>query len=363
MQKHKRILICPLDWGLGHATRCIPIIRLLLKKNAEVVIAADSGPLALLKQEFPQLTFISLKGYNIEYPKSGSMKMKLLLSIPKIVNGIKEEHAQLDKIIDDYKIDIVISDNRYGCWSKKVKNIFITHQLMIKAPIGESVLHNKVLKYIDNYDECWVPDVADSTNLSGDLAHKYAVPKNTFFVGPLTRLASLPLLDASSSTQNARSDKTMYDVLAIISGPEPQRSIFEKLVIEQLKQTDLKALVICGKASEQKKEIIKNIKIVSHLKSEEMQIAIQNADIILSRSGYSTVMDLASLGKKAIFIPTPGQTEQEYLAEMFMKKGIAFSQTQSSFDLKKALEESKNYNGFEKMKMGNELEKRIELLL
>ncbi len=363
MQKQKRILICPLDWGLGHATRCIPIIRLLLKKNAEVLIAADAGPLALLKQEFPQLTFIQLKGYNIEYPKSGSMKMKMLLSIPKIVNGIKEEHAQLDRIIDEHKIDIVISDNRYGCWSKKVKSIFITHQLMIKASIGESVLHNKVLKYIDNYDECWVPDVAGDNNLSGDLANKYSLPKNTFFVGPLTRLASLPLLDASASTQNAQGDKTMYNLVAIISGPEPQRSIFEKLVVEQLKPTNLKALIVCGKASEEKTETINNIKIVSHLQSEEMQIAIQNADIILSRSGYSTVMDLASLGKKAIFIPTPGQTEQEYLAEMFMKKGIAFSQTQTSFDLKKALIQSENYKGFEKIEPDNELEKRIDKLL
>lgn len=357
MQKQKRILICPLDWGLGHATRCIPIIRLLIKKGAAVVIAADAGPLALLKQEFPQLTFIQLKGYDIQYPKSGSMKIKMLLSIPKIVTGIKEEHSQLDKIIDEHKIDIVISDNRYGCWSKKVKSIFITHQLMIKAPIGESVLHKKVLKYTDNYDECWVPDMDGVANLSGDLAHKYPLPKNTFFVGVLSRFSKLPPFDS------AQGDNTKYKLVAIISGPEPQRSIFEKLVLEQLKQTDLKALVVCGKASEEKNQTIKNIKIVSHLKSDKMQAAIQNADIILSRSGYSTVMDLASLGKKVVFVPTPGQTEQEYLAEFFMKKGIAFSQTQSSFDLKIALEKSKNYKGFEKMKLGNELEKRIDLLL
>lgn len=360
MQKQKRILICPLDWGLGHATRCIPIIRLLIKKDAEVMIAADAGPLALLKQEFPQLTFIRLPGYNIQYPKSGSMKIKMLLSIPKIVTGIKEEHAQLDKIIDEHKIDIVISDNRYGCWSKKVKNIFITHQLMIKAPIGESVLHKKVLKYIDNYDECWIPDVDGVANLSGDLAHKYPLSKNIFFVGLLSRFTN-------NSEVNSKLDSSaslgITNMVAIISGPEPQRSIFEKLVIEQLKQINLKALVVCGKASEEKTETIKEIKIVSHLKSDEMKAAIQNADIILSRSGYSTVMDLASLGKKVIFVPTPGQTEQEYLAELFMKKGIAFSQTQSSFDLKIALEKSKNYKGFEKTKLGNELEKRIDLLL
>ncbi|MBL0330679.1 MAG: glycosyltransferase [Bacteroidetes bacterium] len=354
MQKNKRILICPLDWGLGHATRCIPIIHLLLKKNTEVVIAADAGPLALLKQEFPQLTFVQLKGYNIQYPKSGSMKLKMLLSIPKIVNGIKEEHTQLDKIIDEHKIDIVISDNRYGCWSKKVKSIFITHQLMIKAPIGESILHKKVLTYIANYDECWVPDTEGENNLSGDLAHHYPLPKNTYFVGALSRF------DFSVSPESYRDEMTT--IVAIISGPEPQRSVFEKLVIEQLLQTNIKALVVCGKASEPKTETIKNIKIVSHLNSDEMQNAILNSEIILSRSGYSTIMDLAYLGKKAIFIPTPGQTEQEYLAERFLKKGIAFSQTQASFDLKIALAKSKNYKGFEKMKLSNELEKRIDVL-
>ncbi|CAN5391523.1 glycosyltransferase [soil metagenome] len=354
MQKQKRILICPLDWGLGHATRCIPIIRLLLTKNAEVIVAADAGPLALLKQEFPQLTFIQLKGYNIQYPKSGSMKVKMLLSIPKIVSGIKEEYESLAKIIDKHKIDIVISDNRYGCWNKKVKSIFITHQLMIKTPIAESLLHKKVLKYIDNYDECWVPDTADSINLSGDLAHKYTFPKNTFFVGALSRF---------SASVEMTNKGEMTNLVAIISGPEPQRSIFEKLVIEQLKQTNLKALVVCGKAEEkQKTETVNNITIVSHLASTEMQNAIQNADIILSRSGYSTVMDLAVLGKKVIFIPTPGQTEQEYLAKMFKQKGIAFSQEQEKFDLQKALLASTDYKGFQIIKSGNELEKRIDLL-
>ena len=362
MQKQKRILICPLDWGLGHATRCIPIIRLLLKKNAEVLIAADASPLALLKQEFPKLTFIQLKGYDIQYPKSGSMKMKMLFSIPKIVTGIKEEHAQLDKIIDDYKIDVVISDNRYGCWNKKVKSIFITHQLMIKAPIGENILHKKVLKYIDNYNECWVPD-SEKEKLSGDLAHKYILPKNTFFVGALSRFNGNGSL-IHSTPLRVTEENNRFDVVAIISGPEPQRSIFEKLVLEQLKQTNLKALVVCGKIEEkQKTETIENIPIVSHLSSVELQSVIQNADIILSRSGYSTVMDLASLGKKAIFIPTPGQTEQEYLAKRFLQKGIAFSQTQSTFDLKKALDASKNYKGFEIINSGNELENRVDLLL
>ena len=376
MQKQKRILICPLDWGLGHATRCIPIIHLLIKKNAEVIIAADGRPLDLLKQEFPQLRFISFKGYNIQYPASGSMKTKMLLSIPKIVSGIKEEQQQLEKIINEYNIDIVISDNRYGCWSKKIKSVFITHQLMIKAPLGENILHKKVLKYIENYHECWVPDISGSTSLSGDLAHKYKLPENVYFVGALSRFhPGFVRYDKKdfSHLDSARCDKdfstplemtTSYDIMAIISGPEPQRSIFEKLIIEQLKQSKINALIVCGKTeSKQKTETIGNIKIVSHLKSDEMQEAILRSKIIIARSGYSTIMDMAMLSKKAIFIPTPGQTEQEYLAKELMNKKIAFSQTQATFDLRKALKESENYKGFEKVESSDELEKRIDLLL
>ncbi len=358
MQKHKRILICPLDWGLGHATRCIPIIRLLLKKNAEVLVAADAGPLALLKKEFPALTFIPLGGYNITYPKTGSMNFKMLLSIPKILTGIKEEHSKLEQIINDYAIDIVISDNRYGCWNKKVKSIFITHQLMIKAPFGERFLHTKIVNYISQYDECWIPDVIEENNLSGDLSHTYELPKNTFFVGKLSRFHLSP--DSAINSNNS----LRYDVMAIISGPEPQRSIFEKLILKQLKGSNLKALVVLGKAaSETKTETIDKITLTPHLQSQEMQEAMLQSKIILARSGYSTIMDLATLNKKAIFIPTPGQTEQEYLAGLVMKKGVAFSQSQNKFDLPSALKMSENYSGFKTIENGDQLEKRIDLLV
>lgn len=350
MQNQKRILICPLDWGLGHATRCIPIIRLLLKNKAEVFVAADGGPLALLQKEFPQLHFIPFAGYNIQYPKSGSMTLKMLLSAPKILNRIKSEQLELEKMIDHHKIDVVISDNRYGCYSKKVKSIFITHQLMIKAPLGEAILHKKVLSYVKKYNECWVPDSV-AAKLSGDLSHKFPLPENAFFVGPLSRF--------KYSAVNIKK----YDLMAIVSGPEPQRSIFEKIVLKNLKESKLDALMVCGKADVQKQtKKDENVTIVSHLSAEEMQEAILSSRMILSRSGYSTIMDLATLGKKALFIPTPGQTEQEYLAKLYLDNGIAMCATQSEFDLQKAFELSKKFRGFSKPDLGNELEKRIENL-
>jgi uncharacterized protein (TIGR00661 family) len=370
MQKQKRILICPLDWGLGHATRCIPIIRMLLKKNATVIIAADGRPLALLKQEFPQLEFISLKGYDINYSANGSMVAKMVFSIPKIYRGIKKEHEALKKIIEEKKIDVVISDNRFGLWNKEVKSVFITHQLMIKSPFAEKLLHKKNLNYINQFDECWVPDADGKNNLSGDLAHKYELPKNTFFTGALSRFEHSNLTHSTKSMLSedevlrVTASSNEYDIMAIISGPEPQRSIFEELVIEQLRKLKLKALVVCGKTElEQKFETIENMTIVSHLKSDEMQEAILKSKIILARSGYSTIMDLSTLGKKVIFIPTPGQTEQEYLAKELMNKKIAFTQTQKEFNLASALQESENYNSFEKLEKNGELERRIDLLL
>ncbi len=351
----KRILICPLNWGLGHATRCIPIIRLLIKKNAEIIIATDGRPLELLKQEFPDLEFIQLKGVDITYPDENSMIWKMIFSIPKIINGIYKEHESLKKIIEEKKIDIVISDNRFGMWNKKIKSIFITHQLMIKIPFAEKLLHHMNIYFIKKYDECWIPDMEDATNLSGDLAHKYSLPTNAFFIGSLSRFNKTSISIPSAIT---------YDIMVIVSGPEPQRSIFEKLAIEQVRQSKLKALIVCGKTEIQhKRETINNMEIVSHLKTDEMEKAILQSKIIISRSGYSTVMDLAILGKKAIFIPTTGQTEQEYLAEIFMKKKIAYCQKQSEFDLQKALKEVENYRGFENVENENLLEKRIETLI
>jgi hypothetical protein len=186
----KRILVCPLDWGLGHATRCIPVIHELQKQGAEVVIAADKRPLELLKQEFPQLQFIVFPGYDIAYPENGSMVLKMAFSIPKILRKISEEKKFLKDIVSKEKIDGVISDNRYGLGITDVPSILILHQLMIKSPFGESILHQITLNYVKQFSFCWVPDFAGENNLSGDLAHQYPLPNNARFVGALSRFSS-----------------------------------------------------------------------------------------------------------------------------------------------------------------------------
>lgn len=331
--KQARILICPLDWGLGHATRCIPIIRKYLSQGDEVIIAADGGSLELLRKEFPQLKIIQLKGYAISYSANRSMALQMFLSAPRILWKIYREHQALKKMIDEYKIDMVISDNRYGLWNKRIKSIFITHQIMIKSTDSlkflEPVLYNINKWFIKHYDECWIPDNEKENNLSGDLAHLYPLPQNTRFIGPQSRFNYSLISDK---------EKSETDLLVLLSGPEPQRSMLEKMVIEQLHTLKIQTAIVRGiPGSLQEIRVPSHVTIYSHLETEKMQQLILDAKVILCRSGYSTIMDLAVLQKKAIFIPTPGQTEQEYLASYHVAKRNAICFNQHQFDLEKAL--------------------------
>lgn len=330
--QNKRVLICPLDWGLGHATRCIPIIKNLIEQKNEIIITADKRPLELLKKEFSQLEFVRLKGYEISYPSNKMMIVKMILSIPKIIIGIYREHQELKKIIAEKKIDVVISDNRYGLWNKKIKSIFITHQIGIKSPFAEKLLYKINKRFIEKYDECWIPDVEGKNNLSGDLAHKYPLPRNAKFIGWLSRLTPPP-----SPPPLIKGRGLGGEVLILLSGPEPQRTIFEQKILEQAKNVQDKILIVQGKTEESKKEIIGNITLLSHLETEEMQSVILNAKKIICRSGYSTIMDLQVLGKTALLVPTPGQTEQEYLAKYLSEKKMFEYVEQHKFDLKQIL--------------------------
>ena len=362
--RQMKILIAPLDWGLGHATRCIPIIRYLLEKKCEVIVGADGRPLQLLQKEpaCRQAGFLQLPGYNISYPKNGSMVLKIASQIPQILSGIKREHELLKKIITEKKIDAVISDNRFGLWSREVPCVFMTHQLMVKSPFGEKFIHHLNKKYISKYSVCWVPDVSEQ-GLSGDLSHKFPLPKNTRYIGVLSRFASSPSILLK---ENGVRNKALF----ILSGPEPQRTIFEKKILEQLVSplTSIlkgkRVLIVQGiTEKKERRKISETVEMVSYLTSDELQKEILSSEIILSRSGYSTVMDLAVLGRKTLFVPAPGQTAQEYLAGYFSEKKIAYSVSQKKFDLQTALKESERYSGFTQKYPAGEFKKAADEFL
>lgn len=344
MVEQKTILVCPLDWGLGHATRCIPVIKEFIDKGNQVFIGTSGKQKILLQNEFPELPFIDLKGYEVAYSKKGWMISKMMSQLPKIKKAIDQEHLWLNNIIDEHNIDMVVSDNRYGLWNKKVTSILITHQIFMKAPTGEWLIEKLLKKYLDNFDEVWIPDVAGDDNLSGDLSHKKPLPANYKFIGILSRFSNK--IVTSSVLRNEKTyrevDSFNFDFMAILSGPEPQRTIFENIILQQVSTTNLKGVLVRGLPNSNEKLKIENseILIFNHLETEEFLNCLHKSKVVISRSGYSTIMDLVVLDKKALLVPTPGQTEQEYLADYHQEKGRFYAQEQKYFDLEKALQKS-----------------------
>ena len=305
-----KVLICPLNWGLGHATRCVPIIRKLMTEGHEPLLVADGYPLQFLRQEFPTLRFIELPSYSVYYASGSSQIGAMLFNFPSIVRGIINEHRWLRNLVQTEHFDQIISDNRFGMWNKHVHSIYITHQLMIKMPHGlkfmEPLVHFIHKSFINRYDECWIPDTKENGGLSCDLAHEYPLPRNAKFIGTLSRFQGM---ETTIPTTN-------YDVVAVVSGIEPQRTLFEKSLILKYRNRTEKVLIVGGQPQQtETKKQNGNITFVSHLPTHELAAVFLGAKKIISRSGYSTIMDLDALKcmHKAEFIPTPGQTEQEYL--------------------------------------------------
>lgn len=325
----KKILVAPLDWGLGHATRCIPIIRELLLQNYDVYIAGDSNIKSLLKKEFPHLPFLNLPGYKVQYSKKKwLLPFTIFFQMPKIIKAIHYENAWLNQMVLQYQIDAVISDNRFGLHHKYIKTVFITHQLYIVTPMhwSDKLLQQINYRFINKFSECWIPDCKAQPNLAGALSHPAIKPQIPLqYIGPLSRFAPL-----DNETENY--------YLILLSGPEPQRSILEKKLLLQLNDLDQPVIFVRGLPGEDNLPKVRpHITLYNHLPASELQHVVSKALLVISRCGYSTVMDLMALGKKSILIPTPGQTEQEYLGTYLMKQGLALSFSQNTFQLKAAL--------------------------
>jgi uncharacterized protein (TIGR00661 family) len=336
----KNILVCPLDWGLGHASRLIPVIRELLNNRFRVYIGAAGYSLELLRQEFPEPSYINFPSFTVTYGRSKHLSLQLLLQLPKIIYGIIKEHTSLNKLVKRYSIDLVISDNRFGLWSKKVPAVYITHQVHVILPrcmkFFEPLIHRLHRQIILKYSECWIPDFADPLhNLSGKLSHTSRQPSNIKFIGPLSRFSSYPV-------KSPVNKKYSYDIAIILSGPEPQRTIIEARLIDEIRKSQYKALIIRGRPdSKQITETFENITLVSHIQADEFVNMIICSRYIICRSGYSTIMDLIALKRTAVLIPTPGQTEQEYLARHLSE--YFYCVQQDNFNLAMAIEEIKKY--------------------
>lgn len=309
-----RILVAPLDWGLGHATRCIPLIRHLQQAGAEIVLAGE-GPVAdLLSAEFPGLTLLPLPGYRVRYAHNPrKFNLALFLQLPRILRAIRYEHRWLQRQQRALPFDGIISDNRYGIRLRGIPSVIITHQLSIET--GSHWLNRLAAKvnirFLSHFDACWVPDEPGEHNLAGHLSRFIQpAPIPVEYLGPLSRLSE-------------KVNGSACRLLVLISGPEPQRTIFEQEVIQWLISNPGEAVVILGKpGSVDALPLVSGVRFFHHLPASSLNELIHGADLILARCGYSTVMDLALLQKKAVLIPTPGQKEQEYLARHLAGKKL-----------------------------------------
>jgi len=328
-----RILVAPLDWGLGHATRCIPVIYELIRQNVEVWLACEGHQEILLKKEFPGIPFLFLRGYRVTYGPATGLLRSVLWQIPRILRCIREEHEWLQQAVKTYQFSAVIADNRYGLYHSNIPSVFITHQLCIKSPFGkwsERILQKKNYGFVNRFSECWIPDEENENGLAGQLSHPSSLPSiPVHYLGVLSRLKKLEI------------EEKKRHLFISLSGPEPQRSSFEEKIIHAIAHYNGTATIVRGLPGE--KALIpstNDIYFYNHLPSDELNKEMQKAEFVISRSGYTTVMDIATLEKKSILIATPGQTEQEYLAKYLTEKKIAISISQKDFEIHEAIQKA-----------------------
>lgn len=351
-----RILIAPLDWGLGHATRCIPVIRYFIEKGHEVTIAASGATAVLLKQNFPGVLQLPLPGYDITYSRSGgTFVVKLLSQIPKILRAIRRERQWLREMHTRHAFDLVVSDNRYGLKIDGLKSVIMTHQLQIMTgfgPAADYIMRKLHYRMLQKFDECWVVDDAENGGLAGALSHPRLLPAHARYLGLLSQLPP----PATQPTPNS-------GILVLLSGPEPMRSLLESQILTQITAIGgYHFHIIAGNpkaaspsagvpaagvpAETPTRRLPAHVTYATHADARELAAAFSAAELVICRSGYSTLMDLAVFEKKALLIPTPGQSEQEYLAGHLQAQGIALSKRQAEIDLRHDIAGALRYPGF-----------------
>lgn len=321
----------------------------LLALGHQVSLAGSGDSLSLLQQHFPTLNSRVLPAYAVRYPSGRGLILALLAQVPRLLRVIKQEHQQIEQWVQQEDIDLVISDNRYGLWSKQVPSYFICHQLAPLPTPTWAWIHWFVfqlhLRWLRPFEEIWVPDFPAPKGLAGYLAHRFAYPKQAHFIGPLSRFEK-PIQETRPYEE--------IDIAIILSGPEPQRTLLEQQLITQAKTLDRKVLLVQGKPQLSQEQTFGQLTVTPYLNAAQLHRVLQQAQIVISRPGYSSLMDYAALGlAQVILIPTPGQTEQQHLADKLMQQGTAPSFPQKNFSLQQALAEGKHYQGFKKTKAGN----------
>ena len=335
------LLVSPLDWGLGHTTRIIPLIRYLLYHGCDIVVACNSTQSRLLGIEFPGLRFVELEGYNIRYSRNmTSTRLRLLLQAPNILTKIKQEELWFLRFLAKNRVDAVISDNRYGLRAVGIPSILLTHQLALRTGFGrlaDAMATRTVRRFINRFTECWIPDVKEEKGFAGLLSHPGRLPAiPTRYIGCLSRFVPCAPPSAAVGQDN---------ILVVLSGPEPQRTALEEKIVAELRAgLHSKVTLVRGlPGADRPLPAIDGATIIDHAGAEQLNRLMCDASLVISRAGYTSVMDALALKKRMLLIPTPGQGEQEYLGKHLSETGIAPVLQQQQFSLAGALRLSASF--------------------
>ena len=330
-------MIAPLDWGLGHASRCVPIIHDAIEKGHIVTIAADGAQKKLLQYYFPNASYVSIPRYGINYSKKAwLLPVALFFQLPKIALAIYREHQWLKT--NSHLFDCVISDNRYGLFNTQLTTTFVTHQLLVKAPFkwAENIIQKVQYFFINRFSECWVPDIADYPGYAADLSHPTIMPRiPVTYIGALSQFSIL-----NNKATNTLTVKYKYCFL--LSGPEPQRTMLQNRIEIEAQKLSAASILIEGRPSDMPNhyQLRGSLTKLRYASGQDLLDIVMQSEFVVCRSGYSTLMELIPIHKKLILIPTPGQTEQMYLAEILAKNKLAITIDQSNFDLQKMHEKA-----------------------
>lgn len=327
-----RIFISPLDWGLGHATRMIPVISWLRDNGHEVILGTYGESGIYLKKEFPDLNHVALPGFTVIYPRNNYFFTHLTFQLPNLLQQYYQERNCSRKLFRELKPDLIISDNRYGVRDDNVPSVIITHQTNILTP----ALLNPVVASINHsllsrFDECWIPDLPDS-KYSGSLSGLPSPKIRKRYIGLLSSV--------SGKAKTAR-----YDICVLVSGPEPQRSLFQAKILDFLRSLKKRKIALIT-TSEFESSLSESITVFKNASRAIVQNLLLESSLLISRPGYSTIMDAAGTGLKALFIPTPGQSEQEYLGRALMEKNISLTVEQHESLKEELIDQALMLKGF-----------------
>lgn len=325
MDHEKHILFCILDWGFGHATRSTPIIQLLNSKGYKLTIATSKVLYEqYVKKEFKDVSFYELKAYQPKYAKGKRQVLKLIKQVPRFLIVYLSDKRRVNKIARMRHVDVIFSDGRFSCRSRRIRSVYISHQLNIlkTGSLSKWGMASKLHQWIiRKFDICLVPD--DKNGVFGKLTHNEKLGNKIRYIGYLSRYRGFEL---------KRSRKY---ILAILSGPEPQRSLLEEKILNSATHIKEKLILVRGSEKVLRHDIPENVRVYNIVQSPVLIKLLQDCSYVISRSGYSSIMDLLVLNQHAIVIPTPGQSEQEYIASVCHKKHWFVVQDQQSLKILK----------------------------